>query len=53
MSRILIINNLNERGNSINALHFRWSAPSDIALISCNIALKNNLCSKLNHTEVS
>lgn len=32
MSRILIINNLDERGNSINALHFRWSAPSDIAL---------------------
>ena len=32
MSRILIINNLDERRNSINALHFRWSAPSDIAL---------------------
>lgn len=32
MSRVLIINNLNERGQSINALHFRWSAPSDIAL---------------------
>lgn len=32
MSRVLIINNLNERGDSINALHFRWSAPSDIAL---------------------
>lgn len=32
MSRILIINNLDERGESINALHFRWSAPSDIAL---------------------
>lgn len=32
MSRILIINNLDERGNSINAMHFRWSAPSDIAL---------------------
>ena len=32
MSRVLIINNLNERGESINALHFRWSAPSDIAL---------------------
>lgn len=32
VSRVLIINNLNERGDSINALHFRWSAPSDIAL---------------------
>lgn len=32
MSRVLIINNLNERGQSINALHFRWSAPSNIAL---------------------
>ena len=32
MSRVLIINNLDERGQSINALHFRWSAPSDIAL---------------------
>ncbi len=32
MSRILIINNLNERRQSINALHFRWSAPSEIAL---------------------
>lgn len=32
MSRVLIINNLNEKGESINALHFRWSAPSDIAL---------------------
>ena len=44
MSRILIINNLNKRGNSINALHFRWSAPSDIALdeLTCFIeSIKN------------